>query len=77
MFSTLGVHVWLCHKGEGGAFGCEGPIFPWLLLFVLYVKSGQPMIAELQEKYVKKNTEKVERIKRGQISKDFGDNNDG
>jgi hypothetical protein len=62
MFSMLGVHVWLCHKG---AFGCESPIVPQLLLFLLYVKSGQPMIAELQEKDVKKDEQKAEQIKTG------------
>jgi hypothetical protein len=47
IFSMLSVHVWLYHKG---AFGCEGPIVLRLLLFGLYVKSGQAMIVKLHEK---------------------------
>jgi hypothetical protein len=54
MFSMLGVHVWLCHKG---AFGCESPLVP--LLFVLYLKNGLAIIAELHEKDVKKYEEKT------------------
>ncbi len=67
------VHVWLCHKG---AFGCESPIVPRLLLFLLYVKSRQAMVAELLEEDVKKDEEKAERIKTGQMSKEFGENKD-